>query len=75
MSGEPRYSQPRPSTFRNVGEDGVVYAGFVNGEPGFVLRQGRQKEIREEATPQNQANEHPRGFFSSLARIMFGGRP
>ena len=71
----PRYSQPLESTYRHVGEDGVLFAGFVHGEPGFILRRGPgQKEIREEATQQNQANERPRGFFSSLARLWAGGR-
>jgi hypothetical protein len=69
-----RYSQPRPSTFRNVGEDGVLYSGFVNGEPGFILRQSGKKEIQVEATAATKANERPAGFFRSLARLWAGGR-
>jgi hypothetical protein len=75
MSGEPRYSQPLPPSYRHSGEDGVVFAGFVDGEPGFILRRGRKKkEIQTEATRENSANERPRGFFASFARLMFGGR-
>ncbi len=72
----PRYSQPRPSSYRHVGEDGVLFAGFVGDhEPGFILRRGgREKEIQVEATRENSANERPRGFFSSLARLWAGGR-
>lgn len=72
---EPRYSQPLPATPRHIGEGGVVFAGFTrDGQPGFVLRCGRrEKEIRVEATRENRAQQHPAGFFQSLARIMFGG--
>jgi hypothetical protein len=72
---EARYSQPLESNFRNVGENGVLYSGFVDGEPGFILRRHGKKPIRVEATRENSANQAPRGFFASLARIMFGGRP
>jgi hypothetical protein len=70
-----RYTQPLESHNRDVGEQGVLYAGFTpDGEVGFILRARGKKEIRTEATRENQANERPRGFFASLAR-MFGGRP
>lgn len=71
-----RYSQPLPATPRHVGEDGTLFAGFVNGrEPGFILRQ-HGKEIPVEATPQNRAKEHPGGFAAALARLWaaVGGR-
>jgi hypothetical protein len=74
MSGEASYSQPRPSTYRNAGEHGVCYAGFVHGQPGFIVRRGRgQKDIREEATRENVAKQRPGGFLSSLVRLAFGG--
>jgi len=76
MSGEARYSQPRPSSDRHVGEDGVLYAGFVNGSPGFILRQPSKKEIRVEATRDNSAREHPGRFGAALGRLWaaVGGR-
>jgi hypothetical protein len=73
MSGEARYSQPLASTPRaNSGQ--VVYAGFTrSGEVGFIVREKNRKPIHETADSTNAANEHPRGFLSSLARLMFGG--
>jgi hypothetical protein len=68
----PRYSQPLAETPREASP--VVFAGFVGGEVGFILRQRGEKEIRTEATRANSANERPRGFFSSLARLWAGGR-
>lgn len=71
-SSPTKYSQPLPSSHRHVGENGILYAGFVNGQVGFILRQRGEKEIREPLTRENRANEHPRGFFQSLTRIFFG---
>jgi hypothetical protein len=70
----PRYSQPLRATPRES-ERGVVFAGFVFGQPGFIVREPGKKELRKEATRENQAQEKPRGFLHSLARLMFGGRP
>jgi hypothetical protein len=67
-----RYSQPLPSTPRTDGGQ-IVHAGFVNGEPGFIVRELGQREVQKPATSANRANEQPRGFLQSLARIMFGG--
>ncbi len=66
------YSQPLASTNRDVGERGVLYTGFVDGEPGFILRARGQKESRTEATRENVANERPKRFFQSLARLWGG---
>ncbi len=78
MSGEAKYSQPLPARPRDVSGP-VVVAGFVgkgaNKQPGFIFRNERGNVERQEVTAENQAQEHPRGFFSSLARLMFGGRP
>ncbi len=77
MSGEAKYSQPLPARPRDVSGP-VLRAGFVgrgeHKQPGFIFVNAGKVE-REEATRENSANEHPRGFFQSLARLMFGGRP
>jgi hypothetical protein len=73
-SAPPRYSQPLPEIARGDPGQQVVYAGFTrSGEVGYIIRERQQKPIHEEATPANRANERPRGFFQSLARLFFGG--
>jgi hypothetical protein len=68
---EAKYSQPLPETPRDVAGP-VLRAGFVHGRPGFIFSQNG-KEKRVAATRANVANEQPRGFFQSLARIFSGG--
>ena len=74
-AGPARYSQPLP-TPRDVGGP-VLRAGFVgrgpDKRPGFIFRNEQGNVESQEATRENSANERPRGFFASLARIMFGG--
>lgn len=66
-----RYSQPLPAYPRDVGGP-IVYAGFCDGEAGFIFR-GEDGEVkRVAATKENSAVEKPRGFFHSLARLMYG---
>jgi hypothetical protein len=76
MSGEARYSQPLPAKPRDVSGP-VLRAGFVghgaSKEPGFIFRSENGNVERQEVTAENRANERPRGFFASLARLMFGG--
>jgi hypothetical protein len=72
-TAEAKYSQPFESS--PAEQLVVVYAGFVHGQPGYIVRQRGHKPVLEMATPENQAREHPRGFFSSLARLAFGGKP
>jgi hypothetical protein len=54
----------------------VVYVGFgADGEPAYILRsQGGRELTRVAATKENAADERPRGFFASLARLMYGGQ-
>jgi len=69
---EPRYSQPIAPTPRNVGGP-VLRVGFGrNGQPAFIFRDEDGTEKQVEATRENEANLHPRGFFRSLARLVFG---
>ena len=76
MSGEARYSQPRPERPRDGGAP-VVRAGFVgkgaNKQPGFIFLNENGKVERQELTAENRAQERPRGFFQSLARLFHGG--
>ncbi len=76
MSSEARYSQPLPAHPRDVSGP-VLRAGFVgkgaNKRPGFVFLNEQGKVERQETTAENRAQEHPRGFFASFARLMFGG--
>ena len=74
-SSQARYSQPLESNYRDVGEAGVLYAGFMpDGSPGFILRRGaREKPIQVEASAANRANERPAGFFRSLAQLWASG--
>ena len=73
-----RYSQPLPE--RIGGLDGVIVrAGFVgkgaNKRIGFHFvrktTNGYKKE-KVEVTRENEADERPRGFFSSLSRLYAG---
>jgi hypothetical protein len=73
------YSQPLAETIR-ADAPPIVFAGFVGGKGsrtiGFILRKlgrkaGKPKQV--EATRETIANEQPRGFFSSLARLYMGG--
>jgi hypothetical protein len=65
-----KYSQPLPETRRFLNAP-TVFAGFVNGKPGFIFTEnGKQKRV--EASKTNSAVTAPSGFFRSLAR-MFGG--
>jgi hypothetical protein len=73
MSGAAKYSQPLPAALRE--SPPIVYAGFVGDGIGFIVRQRGKKEICEAMTRENQANEKPKGFFASFARLMFGGKP
>lgn len=71
----PRYSAPFESA--PAGEMPVTFAGFMrDGSPGYVLRypHANKKPVLVEATAENRANEHPGGFFSSLARLLWGPR-
>jgi len=63
-----QYSQPPQSSYRNVGEQGILYAGFVHGEPGFILRKSR-KDIQVAATRENSAKQKPGGFAQALGRL------
>lgn len=72
----PRYSQPIEATPRDVGGP-VVKAGFIgkgaHKRVGFIFLNAKGKVTEAEATRENEANLHPRGFFQSLARIFGGG--
>jgi hypothetical protein len=71
---EAKYSQPLPERPRDVAGP-VLSAGFVHGRPGFIFSQNG-KEKRVAATRANVANEQPRGFFASFARLWAsGGKP
>jgi hypothetical protein len=51
----------------------IVSVGFSNGEPAYILRNRQGREVtRVSCTKENRANEKPRGFFHSLARLMYG---
>jgi hypothetical protein len=73
---EARYSQPIEPTPRDVGGP-IVKAGFVgkgaNKRPGFIFRNAKGQVAHAEVTPATEAKQNPRGFFQSLARIVFGG--
>jgi hypothetical protein len=78
-AGPARYSQPLPSTTRDA-RGPIVRAGFVgkgaDKQPGFIFYNRETAKVEQvEATTETKANEHPRGFFQSLARMMFGGKP
>jgi hypothetical protein len=75
---EAKYSQPLPE---HPGPEGppVVVAGFVgrgrHKRPGFIFLNQKGKVAHAEVTPATEAKQNPRGFFQSLARIVFGGKP
>jgi hypothetical protein len=64
-----RYSQPIEATPRDVGGPVVRVTRGRGGNPVFVFRDERNREIRVEATRENSAVDKPRGFFSALAAI------
>jgi hypothetical protein len=76
MSGEARYSQPIEPTPRDVGGP-IVKVGFIgkgaHKRVGFIFLNQRGKVAQAEVTAETQAKQNPRGFFQSLARIVFGG--
>jgi hypothetical protein len=79
MSGEARYSQPIEPTPRDVGGP-VLRVGFIgkgaNKRIGFLFLNPKGRVTNVEVTRENRANEHPRGFFSSLAQLWAsGGKP
>ena len=49
----------------------IVSVGFgADGEPSFIVRDVRGKELRRVAADKtNMAKERPRGFFAAVARL------
>ena len=73
-----KYSQPLPSSTSGL-EPLILRAGFIGKHKaiGFLFvrkTKGGYKREEVEATPQNSANEKPRGFFQCLARLYGSNR-
>ena len=68
-----RYSQPLEPSTRGGLDGRVVVATFIgkgqSKRPGFAFLNAAGKRTEVEATRETVANESPRGFFSSLARL------